>query len=300
MAISDSSTDQASPVPTFGPWAKGKTKVKALVIVNELAGSVGVGAREKLLAELEALGGEALETVSSIADIKAKDAKGADLIIVLGGDGTARAAAETFANGPPLVLLPGGTLNVLPHALYGEHAWPEALRLAIVKGRVSRLVGGEANGKRFFVAAIFGAPTLLARVREAVREGKLLSAWRRLRVATRRTFSRSIAAKPANGLAARAEAVGVLCPAYSGEVEGQTLEWVRLDVARFTDMMRVGLRAVIGGWREDSTIDLSHTRRGEIRSLGIIPATLDGEPTTFVSRVRITMISQGPKVLVVD
>jgi diacylglycerol kinase family enzyme len=285
----------------FGPWARGKANVRALVIVNEHAGSVGRGAKDKLLSELAALGCETIEAVSSLDRLTPGAASGADVIIVLGGDGTARGAAQMFADGPPLVLLPGGTLNVLPHALYGDQrAWPEALKAALTQGRTARLVGGDANGKSFFVAAIFGAPTLLARAREAARAGRLLSAWRRLRHASRRAFARRLAARPANGFAARAEAIGVLCPAYSGDIEGQSLEWVRLDVARVTDMMRVGMRAVIGGWRDDPTIDLSHTLRGEIRSLGIIPATLDGEPTTFVSRVRITMLRHGPKVVAVD
>jgi diacylglycerol kinase family enzyme len=301
MTIAETRVQDASLGPQFGSWAKGKTRARALVIVNELAGSVGAGGKDKLLAALERHHVEAIETVSTIADLSPDAARGADVIVVLGGDGTARAAAETFKNGPPLILLPGGTLNVLPHALYGDQrSWPQALEAALTQGRVTRLTGGEANGKVFFVAALFGAPTLLARVREAVREGKLLTAWRRLKHATRRAFSRSIAAQPAFGLASRAEAIGVLCPAYSGAVEGKTLEWVKLDTARITDMVRVGLRAVIGGWRDDPTIDLSHTREGELRALGIIPATLDGEPTTFVSRVRIRMLGQGPKVLVVD
>jgi diacylglycerol kinase family enzyme len=299
--LSSNASVAAGGTPRFGPWANGKTSVRALVIVNEAAGSVGPGAQRKLLDLLASLGASAIQTVSSVNGLSKRAARGADLVIVLGGDGTARLAAELFADGPPLVLLPGGTLNLLPHALYGERrAWPEALQAALQHGRVSRLVGGVANGKRFFVAAIFGAPTLLARVREAVRGGRLLSAWRRLRHASHRVFARKLAARPANGQAARAEAIGVLCPAYHGEVEGQALEWVRLDVGRIGDMVRVGLRAVIGGWREDSTIELSRTVRGEIRSLGMIPATLDGEPTIFISRVRIRMIRQGPKVLLVD
>jgi diacylglycerol kinase family enzyme len=286
--------------PALGPWAKGKTKARALVLVNEAAGSVQRGAQDQVLERLAAHNIEAIETVSQIADLQNVSAKNADLVIVLGGDGTARAAAETFSDTAPLILLPGGTLNVLPHALYGALPWPEALEAALTRGRISRLTGGAANGRPFYVAAIFGAPTLLARVREAVREGRLLHAFRRFRHVTRRALSRSLAAKPEGGLAARAEAVGVLCPAYVGEVEGDALEWVRLDTARLTDMVRVGLRAVIGGWRDDETIDLHHVKRGEIRSLGIIPATLDGEPTTFVSKVRITMLRRGPRVIVVD
>jgi diacylglycerol kinase family enzyme len=292
-------TDASSP-PALGPWAKGKADVIAIAVVNEAAHGTGPGAKAKLLEILAAQNVQVRETYLAVDDLSHAAAHGADVIVVLGGDGTARAAAAAFADGPPLILLPGGTLNVLPHALYGDRPWPDALRAALAHGRVTRLVGGEANGKLFFVAALFGAPTLLARVREAMRAGDLRAAWRRLAHVSRRFLSRRIAARPALGFAARAEAIGVLCPAYSGEVDGRSLEWVRLDTARVTDMLRLGLRAVIGGWRDDPTIDLSHTREGEIRSLGVIPATLDGEPTTFVSRVRVRMLGHGPKVVVLD
>ena len=301
MAIDtiDPETHAPAPLP-LGAWAKGKANPGAIVVVNQMAHSAGNGAKDRLLDILADLNVSPQEIYLSVDDLSADAVANADVIVVLGGDGTARAAAAAFADGPPLVLLPGGTLNVLPHALYGDLLWPDALQAALTRGRVTRLVGGEANGKVFFVAAQFGAPTLFARVREAVRAGDFRGAWRRLGQVSRRFFSRRIAARPAHGLASRAEAVGVLCPAYSGEVEGRTLEWVRLDTSRVTDMMRLGLRAVIGGWRDDPTIDLSHTREGEIRSLGIIPATLDGEPTTFISRVRVRMLGHGPKVLVID
>ena len=294
MTISD-------PPPALGPWAEGRSKTRALVIVNEGAGSVGPGAREKLLTALAGYGIAAIQTVSDVSKLSAKAAKGMDVIVVLGGDGTARLAAEMFTDGAPLILLPGGTLNVLPHALYGQLDWPHALDAALTGGRVLRLPGGEANGKKFFVAAMFGAPTLLAHAREAARHWRLGQALSRLRHTFRRSMSRSLAVRPEGGAASRAEAVGVLCPAYSGEVEGQMLEWVRLDAARISDFVRLGLRAVVGGWRDDPTIELSLTRRGEIRSRGFIPAILDGEPTSaFVSRVRIRMLIKGPKVIALD
>jgi len=285
--------------PSLGGWADGRANLKALVIVNEKAGSLGAGDRERLLSQLKALGVHPIKTMSDIRELVERDASGADLVIVLGGDGTARMAAATFSAGPPLVLLPGGTLNVLPHALYGALAWPEALQAALTRGRIARLTGGDANGRKFFVAAMFGAPSLLARARESARLGRLAVMIYRLRLAFNRMLSRRLAVRPAGGVASRAEAVGVLCPAYSGGVEGRSLEWVRLDVARVLDFLRVGLRSVIGGWRDDPTIAISNCSSGEIRSIGIIPAVLDGEPVTFVSKVRIRILSGGPKVLMV-
>ncbi len=282
----------------FGAWAERLTDIKALVIVNEAAGSVGPGGRDRLLGELDALGVRASKLVSNLDQLCEGDAAEADLIIVLGGDGTASKAASLFCGGPPLVLLPGGTRNLLPHALYGVHAWPEGLRAALAHGHVVRLTGGEANGRKFFVAAMFGAPTLLAGAREAARSGRLDLMLSRLKQVFTRIFARRIAVRSLGGVAARAEAAGVLCPAYRGEVEGEGLEWVRLNAAQPVDLVRVGVRAVFGGWRDDSAIERSWSRSGEIRAVGTIPAILDGEPTTFNARVRVAMVANGPNVLV--
>ncbi len=284
---------------TLGPWAGGRSKVSALVIVNERAGSVGPGARKHLLAEIATLCVRTTKTVSDLDKLSTADAAGAQLIIVLGGDGTARAVASTFISGPPIVLLPGGTRSLLSRALYGQLAWPQALRAALKKGEVAKLVGAEANGQKFFVAAMFGDATLLALAREAARLGRFDLMMSRLAEVFSRIFARPLAVRPAGGVASRAEAVGVLCPAYRGEFDDQALEWVRLNAPQVVDFVRVSVLSVIGGWRNDASIELSLSRSGEIRAVGAIAAVLDGEPATFGSRVRIRMLQDGPTVIVV-
>src|SRR5262245_6728072 len=129
---------------------------KALLLVNEKAGGVGPDDAEKLVGALTAAGIAEYALMSAERMSRALFARAADfdVIIVLGGDGTARAAAELAPrDGPPLILLPGGTLNILPRALYGELAWPEALAAALASGEVTRLTAGRANGEAFYVAA---------------------------------------------------------------------------------------------------------------------------------------------------
>ncbi|MGE0742234.1 MAG: diacylglycerol kinase family protein [Hyphomonadaceae bacterium] len=280
-----------------------ETGAKALVLFNAKAGSVAAGDEEKLVEALKAAGIEqvALFGPEKISRRLLERARKFDVLIVLGGDGTARALAELAPrDGPPLVLLPGGTLNILPRALYGERAWPEALAAALERGVIKRLTAGRANGHAFYVAALFGAPTLLARAREAVREGKPLAAWRRFRHFMGRSFARSLRARPNRDPAKKAEAIGVLCPSFSGGIEADSLEWVRLDAKHLLDLARVGLRALTRGWRDDPVIEISKCRTGDIISLGVIPATLDGEPHTFLSRVRITYDKRGPRVIALE
>jgi len=273
---------------------------KALLLFNEMAGNVGPADRDKLIEAVSAAGlrNYVLVNADRMSRRLFARAREFDIIIVLGGDGTARAAAELAPrDGPPLILLPGGTLNILPRALYGDLAWPEALVAALERGEVTRLTAGRVNGEHFYVAALFGAPTLLAKAREAMREGRPLQAWRRLRYALQRSFARGWRARPDREPTRKAEAVGLLCPAFSGGIKADDLEWVRLDAKHLIDLARVSVRALTSAWRDDSTVEIGRCHSCDIVSLGVIPATLDGEPRTYFSRVRVTHEPRGPRVI---
>lgn len=277
---------------------------KAMVLFNEKAGSVNAGDRDKLI---EALGTAGIEQYALIGPEKISRelldrARDFDVVIVLGGDGTARAVAEMAPrNGPPLVLLPGGTLNILPRALYGELAWPEALSAALERGVVKRLPAGRANGQVFYVAALFGGTTMLVHAREAVREGKPITAWKRFRVALRRSFNRTLRARTGKGRMQKIEAIGVLLPSFSGGLEADDLEWVRLDARGVFDLARVSIRALTDGWRKDPVIEIGRALTGDVdASLGYIHATLDGEPRRFYSRVHVKYDARGPRVLALE
>lgn len=275
----------------------------ALILFNQNAGSVKQGDREKLVAAVTAAGCTQY-TVLGIDKLSKKlfdRNRGFDVIIVLGGDGTAKAAAELAPrDGAPLILLPGGTLNVLPQALYGPLAWPEALKAALERGVIKRMPIGRANGDTFFVAAMFGAPTLLARAREAMREGKPLTALGRVRHFLHRAFARDIRARCGDNKFRKTEAAAVLCPSFSGVLEGERMEFVRLDVRHLGDLARVSMRALWAGWRNDSTVEVEHCNRADVYSYGMIPAALDGEPKMFISNVRISYNPNGPRVIALD
>ena len=56
----------------------------------------------------------------------------ADVLVVLGGDGTIGGAACLCGEtGPFLIPLPGGTMNMLPKALYGPDAWQATLKATL-------------------------------------------------------------------------------------------------------------------------------------------------------------------------
>ena len=276
---------------------------KALVLLNEKAGSVQPGDGERLVAALRESGVGQFAIVGSgkMSRRLFAQARGFDIIVVLGGDGTARAAASLAPrDGPPLVLLPGGTLNILPKALYGDLAWPDALKAALERGVEKRMPAGLANGQRFFVAAMFGAPTVLARVREAAREGQFATAFGRMGAYFKRAFVRGLRARANRDPFRKAEAIGALLPSFGGGLEGDGLEWVHLKANHFVDLARVSVRALGEGWRNDDAVDTWPAHAGDIVSTGMIPATLDGEPHNFFSRVHVTYDAKGVRVLALE
>src|SRR5690606_7752323 len=139
-----------------------------------------------------------------------------DLLVVIAGDGTARAAAELCAQGGPMLApLPGGTMNMLPYAIYGRRPWQDALADILQAGEERPLGGGQASGRIFLVAAILGAPALWAPAREAAREGKLGLALDRARRAWSRAFSSRLRVQLDSGPRRKAEAATFLCPLIS-------------------------------------------------------------------------------------
>src|SRR4026208_2159862 len=76
------------------------------------------------------------------------------ILVVLGRDGTIRTAAHACTGTDTYLLpLPGGTLNVLPRALYGDSSWQETLKKTLANPLKRELSGGSVGDKSFFVAA---------------------------------------------------------------------------------------------------------------------------------------------------
>jgi diacylglycerol kinase family enzyme len=146
-----------------------------VMLVNPLSGSVGpraAGEAEAILADYD------LETQVVVLEAGNFDqaiaeafAAAPDVIFVLAGDGTARSvAAKARPEGPMIAPLPGGTMNMLPKALYGTADWKLALRRALEEGEPQSVSGGEVSGEYFYCAAILGSPALWAPAREAMRK----------------------------------------------------------------------------------------------------------------------------------
>ena len=262
-------------------------------VVNEASGSVGEGAVEQLEAIVREYGltvrvTEARGKEIPVALKAAVDAK-PDLVVILAGDGTARLGAELAGpNGPMVACLPGGTMNVLPKAFYGERDWQSALRAALSEGIERPVSGGCVNGQHFFVAAILGSPALWAPAREAMRGGRLLRAFRAGFGAWRRAFTGKLRYRLDNGSVGRAEGISVLCPLISKAMdEENALEVAVLTPQDAAQAFVLAFKALWGDWRADQAVETYPCRRGVALARGRIPAILDGETVRLSRRAEI-------------
>ena len=134
----------------FTPFSKsnGVNVRRVEVVVNAASGSVGPGAAdaaEKIIAGY-GLGVRVANAAPHqiAAAVRAAVNAAPDLIVVLAGDGTAGLAAGLAGpDGPLIAPLPGGTMNMLPHAVYGPVSWRDALEATLSNGCVRPISGGE-------------------------------------------------------------------------------------------------------------------------------------------------------------
>src|SRR4029434_10084931 len=94
--------------------------------------------------------------------------------------------------GSYLIPLPGGTMNMLPRALYGTVTWEEALKNTLTTPSPKELTAVRIADKQFLIAAVVGAPALLAEPRESMREGNIVDAIEKGSFAFRKMFETKI------------------------------------------------------------------------------------------------------------
>ncbi len=269
--------------PNSGPHLG---RIEALV--NPASGSVAPGAEDELQSLLHESGRDcqvvAAEPGKVDEALKAAVARKPDLLIVLAGDGTARAAASLCGpDGPMVAPLAGGTMNMLPYAIYGKRPWQEALVEILQKGVEKPIGGGMVGEHAFYVAAILGAPALWAHAREAVREGQLRRAFENARYAYRRAFSNRLNYSLDGQAKSSCEALNLMCPLVSRALraEEQALEADALDPHGAAEAFRLGFKTLLseyyGDWRDDPAVTARRCQTGAVWASGHIPAILDGE-----------------------
>jgi len=221
-------------------------------------------------------------------------------VIVLGGDGTARTAAEhARRSGVPVIPLPGGTMNLLPRRLYGEGDPADCLRQALA-GEPRLLDAGEVAGKLFFLQGFFGVAPNIARAREAARG---LTSFEDLphvldnaRKAIGAMFGHDDLTYRLDGGAAKRRAdtlvvsIGSLDRVMnpSARVTQREFEIIGVDVHSVAEIMRLGVNALRQNWREDPSVEVARATQLDVRLCeSDAGAVLDGEPIELPIEVTV-------------
>jgi diacylglycerol kinase family enzyme len=224
-----------------------------------------------------------------------------EVLVVLGGDGTIRTAAEACTGTDTYLLpLPGGTLNMLPRALYGDISWQDALKKTVADPETKALSAGRMGDQLFFVAAVVGAPALWMEPRESMREGDIVDAVEKSAVAFQTMFDTKIQYSISSETTGEAEVLAIICPLVSEAMSDseQALEAAAIDVENAPELLGLATAAAFGKWRDDESVTLTKTRQVTVQSSRDIPLFLDGERVKAGRNAEITFVPSAVNVIV--
>lgn len=285
--------------------------MKTIALFNPKSGSVPADARERLLAVLEEAGQSGADLVEAdpddpCAQMRELAAQAPDMFIVWGGDGTLRAAlSEVGSITPNLLLLPGGTMNLLPHILHGEKSWEDVLRDVIRSPRRKMLPAGILNGQPFYCAMLAGAPARFAEAREALRRGDLGKAAGEARAAIDVLNTLHLGARYSNGYAfadgrlPTSSVIGAVIGAMTKSGEG--MEVASLANPTTGGALNVVWTSFFTDWRNAPGVEVAPATSLdiEIEDDGEqIPVIADGEPVEADDRVHVTFREKAAECLV--
>ena len=285
---------------------------KIALVVNEAAGTASSTDVSRVMTLVQ----EALpQTVVDAASVAPPDLEAAldtafaeapDVVVVFGGDGTARSAAKrALATQVPIAPLPGGTMNVLAKLVFGHADLAQAIK-QLPQCRTTGLDVGMVGGEPFFLSAAFGFAGPLARLRESMRPP------RRAREVVSAAFTcmRALGPSLRGGVKWRRAgakwhhaqtlvvALGslerVLTPEEEDVHTGELLQAAALRLRSIWDVAKLGGDAVrLRDWRELNQLTLVAARRIELELRSKRPlAVLDGEPIRLSHAQEIT-VSEG-------
>ena len=282
------------------------SQMKVAAIINTSSGGCDSESEAEMLDILEGVGVTNRKTWCGESDqiervfVEAATHK-PEVLLVLGGDGTIRTAAEACAGTDTyLIPLPGGTLNVLPQALYGDSSWQEALQETLATPLTKGLSAGRVGDKLFFVAALVGAPGLWMEAREAIREGDIFNTVGKAGVAFEAMFDTTIQYFISLEVSGTAEVVAVICPLVSEQLSAseQTLEAAAIDVENASELVGLATATAFGKWRDHESVTLTKTHQVTVQSKKDIPLFLDGERVKVGNEAEIRFTPHAVNVIV--
>jgi hypothetical protein len=201
--------------------------------------------------------------VDPAPDAAALAESGIDTLVVMGGDGTINTVCTRAGRWDGQVLVvPGGTMNLLPHALHGA-AKPVEIVAAAAVGRLCHVPVVRAGEDTSYCRIIVGPLTRWAMARENARHGRIWRVVQAVRLSLARGFVGGVRVA---GQPGRYPGVLVM-PTENG-----------IDAALFSgrglaDATTVAINWLLGDWRDAASVttfvapELRLGRRSTLRCL---------------------------------
>lgn len=283
--------------------------MKSIVLFNPKSGSVPADARAKLTAVLREGGIKGADLIESDHgncenQLKELADMAPDLFVVWGSDGTIRSALTIVGPiTPNLLILPGGTMNLLPRSIHGEKAWDMVLRDVLKGPKLKSLSAGEVNGDRFYCAMMAGAPAYFAEVRESVRRGDLAKAAAQTGAAIEVLKTMHLQATYSDGysFAGTALPTSSFVGAIIGSLTkaGRGMEVASLANPTTTGAMNVVCTSFFTDWRNAPGVEVAPATLLDIAAEdgGDIPVIADGEHMQPAPHLHVTFVENASRCL---
>lgn len=226
---------------------------------------------------------------------------GTDLLVILGGDGTCRAGAITARKaGITLIALPGGTMNMLPKALYGTHIWQEALEIALSQTSPRWQPAGMINQKLFFCGAFLGEPIIMSKARESLRNGEIVDAMIQVPDILNAITDGQEFRYKADGKSfdTCANTLQIFCPFMSsGAIDENRFELASAPQLALSNLASLGALTLADDWRSHKNVVVNLAEKISITGQGGFDILLDGETDHVACPIDIRLQKEGVMVL---
>jgi diacylglycerol kinase family enzyme len=279
--------------------------MKTIALYNPAAGSVTADGGEKLRAALEEAGVRGADIVeldreNCETQMKEFTAANPDLFVVWGGDGTLRTALTLAGQTPNLLLLPGGTMNLLTKSIHGDKPWDVVLKDVLAAPKRTVIPAGKANDEHFYCAMLAGGPTRLAEAREALRRGELVKAAIEARAALDTLGNLNLEARYRDGYTF--ERASLPPTSIIGVLVGPMAREAEMEVAALTEStpgaaLNVMWSSFVSDWRSAPGVTVAPARSLVIEGDGDIPVIIDGEAIEAGDTVRVSYVKEAAQCL---
>lgn len=285
--------------------------MKTIALVNSKAGSVGARGVDRMRQALKGVSLEHAEIVEferhdSTGQMKRLQEEAPDLVIVWGGDGTHRSVLDTLGRRTSqILLLPGGTMNLLTKWLHAGQPWERVL-WSVLGSPVPRILpAGRIDGKHFFCAMIAGVPAQLAEVREDVRRGDLGRAMQDTGIALSGVRGMHLATSFGKDLqhAASHFPPGNVVSALVGPLStNERMQVARLELGSTWSALEFAWTSFVSEWRNRPEVSMQAAETLHVENVdGLdIPAMIDGEKISPGKSLTVTYIEEAATCLVAN